>query len=251
MFFKKKAPSLSINENDKSLIDNSFESIKDLLGDNIFARKDVVLPTNQYFPIVFQDTKEYAHKIFDIVASIMEINNGRIDLVIYSERKDLEYTSGIIPIMDENEPLTTGKYVEYDNGDIEIYIEEQELKNPQSLVATLSHELAHYKLRHELEFIYDDEILTDLVTIAFGLGIFTANTSVIKMSTWSEGNYSGWRVKGGSGYLGYKGCGYALALYSFYKGEESSSAWTKYLEKDVLREYERSFKYLSKLSEKR
>jgi len=244
MFFKNRRSKLSIDEQDKVLIDNAFESIEALFGSKILERQ-VILPTKEFFPIDFHGEEDNATDVFDRLSSFMDVDNSKIDLVFYSERRDLEFSSGLISIPDESEELTAGRYVEYDDGGIEIFIEEQELKNPVSLIATLSHELAHFKLRQEVNFKEEDEILTDILTIAHGLGIFTANTSIVRMNTWADGNYSGWQVKGGSGYLHYKVCGYALALYSYKRGEDLSANWAKYLEKDVRKEYEKSFKYLS------
>ena len=243
MFFNKKNK-LSIHEEDKVIIDNAFVTIQNLFGRDSILNSEVVTPTKEFFPINFQGREEDAVQVFKSVASVMEVDHNRIDIVFYSERRNIEPSGGVIPVLNENEVLTTGRYVEYDNGDIEVFLEEQELKSFTSLVATISHELAHFKLRNEVSFKEEDEILTDVLTIASGLGIFTANASLVKMDTWTDGNLSGWQLKGGGGYLHYKVCGYALALYSYIRKEELSVQWTNYLEKDVYKEYKRNFTYL-------
>ena len=47
------------------------------------------------------------------------------------------------------------------------------------LVGTMAHELAHVRLLGESRIMreeFDNELLTDLTTVAFGLGVFLANT---------------------------------------------------------------------------
>ncbi len=243
MFFKKRRK-LSIQEEDKVIIDNAFLTIQNLFGKANILNGEVVTPTKEFFPINFQGREKDAIEIFKLVASFMKVDDSKIDIVFYSERRNIEPSGGLIPVLDENEVLTTGRYVEYDNGDIEVFIEEQELKDFTSLIATISHELAHFKLRTEVLFKEEDEVLTDVLTIAFGLGVFTANASIVKMDTWTDGNLSGWQLKGGGGYLHHKVCSYALALYSYMRNEDSSVQWTEYLEKDVYKEYKKGFDYL-------
>src|SRR5262249_56891631 len=50
---------------------------------------------------------------------------------------------------------------------------------PMGLVGTMAHELAHVRLLGESRIMseeYDNELLTDLTVVFFGLGIFLANT---------------------------------------------------------------------------
>lgn len=102
-------------------------------------------------------------------------------------------------IPEEGEELSTGRYIEDDDGYIEILVEEKQLENPLSLIATLAHEMAHYKLLGEGRTGENDEVLTELTVLIFGLGIFNANTSIVRMNTWSGNLYAGWQIQGGSG----------------------------------------------------
>ena len=240
-FFNKKK--LSISKKERTLIENSFHLVYDLFGSEVL-KKETVLPTKDFFPINFKGKDRDAFFIYERIADIMEIDISNIKLIIYSERKDIKFSDGLISIADENEKFTTGKYVEYDNGDIEIFIEEQELFNPVSLIATISHEIAHFKLRYEVNYKEDNEITADVLTIIYGFGIFLANSSLSKLVTWAEGNYSGWKISGGSGYLNYKMSGYALAYLHYMKKDIDKSDWYKYLEKDIYKEYLKSLRYI-------
>ncbi len=58
------------------------------------------------------------------------------------------------------------------------------------LVGTMAHELAHVRLLGEsriMREVFDNELLTDLTGVHFGLGIFLANTS----RNW-DSHYSQW-----------------------------------------------------------
>jgi len=100
-------------------------------------------------------------------------------------------------------------------------IRRRQLRHPVGLAATLAHELAHARLLGEQRIDQarsDSEQLTDLTTIFFGLGIFTANAAFDFSQT-----QSGWQ----SSHLGYLGetlSGYALACYAYLRGEREP-AW--------------------------
>ena len=138
---------------------------------------------------------------------------------------------------------TAGKYVEHESGLIDIMIEEGQLKNPISLIATIAHELVHVKLLGEGMINENDEYLTDLGVLIYGFGVFNANTAVTEMNTWSGVSHTGWQISGWAGYLHYKVQAFALALLSHYKNEKDLS-WATYLHKEVEKCYQLSVKYI-------
>lgn len=56
----------------------------------------------------------------------------------------------------------------------------RELDEPEHMIATLAHEIAHIKLLGENRMEENDEIMTDLKTLFFGLGVFNANAALLK-----------------------------------------------------------------------
>ena len=59
-----------------------------------------------------------------------------------------------------------------------VKIDRSEFKDVEGLVGTMAHELAHVRLLGEGRIeshVFDNELLTDLTTVHFGLGIFLAN----------------------------------------------------------------------------
>lgn len=105
-------------------------------------------------------------------------------------------------------------------------VRRRQLRHPVALAATLAHELAHARLLGEQRIDPgrgDGEQLTDLTTIFFGTGIFTANAAFDYSQT-----QSGWQ----SSHLGYLGetlSGYALAYFAYLRGERDP-AWAAALD---------------------
>jgi hypothetical protein len=87
--------------------------------------------------------------------------------------------------------------------------------DPQRLIATFAHELAHYLLaarRSEPPCEADElEFLTDLTAVMLGFGVFMAN-SVFAVETMRDGTLEGWRMRR-SGYLPEHDLVFDLALF--------------------------------------
>jgi hypothetical protein len=99
--------------------------------------------------------------------------------------------------------------------------------------ATLAHEFAHIKILGEGRLDVNDESLTDLTTVVFGLGIFNAYSSY----RFSKG-FDGWS-QSSTGYLTQQEWGYALALYAYYR-EEKEPAWIKFCNKNIQSDFRKS-----------
>jgi hypothetical protein len=112
------------------------------------------------------------------------------------------------------------------------------------MVGTMAHELGHVHLlghRRIGDDVEDHEPLTDLLTVFFGLGVFTAN-SVIREKYWVEGQTSGWRMSR-QGYLAMPMYGYAFARFARSRGEDGS-AWTRELRLDVRSAFKKALRFL-------
>jgi len=114
-----------------------------------------------------------------------------------------------------------------------IALEEEGLQHPAQLAATICHELAHVhllggkRLKPDEE---DGEPLTDLLTVYFGAGILTAN-SVFQFTQWQSGTRQGWNASR-QGYLSEPLYGYALACFSWYRGD-LEARWRKHLRQNI------------------
>ena len=106
-----------------------------------------------------------------------------------------------------------------------------------AMVASIGHELSHIKLLGEMRIQDNNEELTDLTTIVFGLGIFNAN---VAFQTKKGFNYWAWSR---SGYLSQLQWGYSLALFSHLR-EEENPEWANFLSENVKSAFTKSLKFI-------
>lgn len=237
---KKKCP---ITADDRKWLEDAFSWLIKEFGIEVIQSKNIITPSTNFFGFAPYLKEELAHNLLSKVAQQMEVDIRKIQLQFYKEKETLAFSEGVITEYDESVQLTAGKYVQHEDGSIVILVEEKQLEQPISLVATLAHELAHVKLLSDNRIAENDEYLTDLTALFYGFGIFSANASIVKMNTWSGLTHTGWQIEGGSGYLHYKVQAYALAMYAQIRGE-TSPHWGDYLDTDIQREFRKSMSYL-------
>jgi hypothetical protein len=116
------------------------------------------------------------------------------------------------------------------------------VESPRALVATVAHELGHERLLGEGLIgpdREDGEPLADLASVFLGLGIFTANAAYEFRST-SGGGWQASRL----GYLDEATMGYALARFSYLRGE-TDPPWSRYLDANPAAIMRRAARYLA------
>ncbi len=135
---------------------------------------------------------------------------------------------------DEDIDGSAGQYIAArDNAPACIVVASSQLAAPVPLVATLAHELAHEVLLgggHLTTADPDHEILTDLLPVYRGAGVFGANATIHEGSG-HTGNGSWWEMSR-QGYLSSQQLGYALALFAYARGE-ASPVWAAHLRPDA------------------
>ena len=120
------------------------------------------------------------------------------------------------------------------------------LDDQEELIATIAHELAHEILLGGGLLTEDNpehEPITDLLTVLLGMGVFPANTAV-KDQTKTLGSSSLWSIQR-RGYLPARMFGYAFALASWIRNDESPS-WAWALQADAAHGLKAGLKYLRK-----
>jgi hypothetical protein len=141
-------------------------------------------------------------------------------------------------------PHAAGTYEE-GNRKFIIRIDKSGLHDPMELVGTMAHELAHVRLLGESRImgeVYDNELLTDLTVVFFGLGIFLANTP----RNW-DSQYTKWPDTDlhKPEYMTPPMFGYALAHLAWFRGEEKP-AWDKYLHWNARANLKQALRFLLK-----
>jgi hypothetical protein len=201
----------------------------------------VVLPTPEFFPDTYRGEEEDVKTLLGRVSSYMGVNADRLSLDLFSdEQKELR---NHLPSFEASHRSAAGLYSEGDDT-IKISLSTNHLSDPMTMVAVIAHELGHVLLLADNKIARDrkdHEHLTDLLTVFFGLGIFTAN-SAFRFTQWSGGFKQGWQARR-LGYLTEPMFGYALALFASMR-RESQPSWSQHLEGNVKHHFKSGLSYL-------
>lgn len=220
----------------KLWIERRMAWLTDHFGWNYLTARQVILPSDEYFPDLYNPNEQGARTILDRLCGYMDVDPDRVDLHFYSNRSAPELQAGThaAGLYEENQ----GRHV--------VTVEESQLLEPAALAATLTHELAHAVLLsngHLHGNETDHEPLTDLFTVFQGLGALTAN-AFLRDANYRFGNWEGWSISR-LGYLGFDAFSYALALFAWVRQERGKN-WEPSLRSDVRALFRRSRRYLER-----
>ncbi|MFT4535636.1 MAG: hypothetical protein ACI9P5_003006 [Saprospiraceae bacterium] len=240
MFWKQKNK-CPITIEDKEWIENQLY----WLNENIVNIKEqpTVLPTKKFFNWKFTGVEEDAKFVLDKIGDYCNVNTDEIYLDFYSEEA-IELDRGTVT---QQEPGTgsAGVYVQ-EKGKFSIFVEVQQLKRPNSLIATISHELSHYVLlgQNNFELVGEEnEWITDLLAIAYGFGIFIGN-SRFEFSQFQSGDgWGGWQYSI-QGSLPHQIIAYAMAEIET-KRTSNTPPWIELLRIDFRKDLIKSMEYIT------
>ncbi len=244
-----KSDECPVEEVRREWIDSCFRWLVGSFGIDSIRTRKILRPVAEDFAIDFIGNEDNAFELLDIIAVQMDLDPQDIDIDFYAEgEKELVTGAGsysrVFLRPAEHETTTAGHYRGKDeSGCYIIGLNSRTMKNVESLIATIAHELAHIKLLGEERLKKNNESLTDLTTVIFGLGIFGANSA----AKFEKGTFS-WS-HGKLGYLSEMDWGYALALTSFIRSDETTE-WKKYLSPNVRHDFEQSQRFIIKNPDK-
>lgn len=178
-------PSCPCDPEAKSWIEERLKWLAEEFDDNAFNGRRIVLPTPEFFPDPFNTSTKSVRLLVDRVCSYMDVVPDLVDLELVAQAS----TIWLVNESGHYLPDAAGTYEETE-GRFLIRIDKSGLHDPMGLVGTIAHELAHVRLLGEGRIrsdSFDNELLTDLTVVHFGLGIFLANTP----RHWDSG-YSRW-----------------------------------------------------------
>ena len=205
-----------VEEDTRIWIEQSFKTLLNIFGQENTQTRVVLVPEKLHFPVRYDGSERSAMETLRIVATQMDVPADKITLDFYDDHLR-QITAG------SPGGLYWGKG---ENDNFEISLVRTKLDEPENMVATLAHEIAHIKLLGENRMAENDEPITDLTTIFFGLGVFNANAA---FQTFADAKYFGWSQ---SGYLTQMEWGYALALFAWIR-QEAQPGWADHLCKNV------------------
>lgn len=229
------APTSPIPDGERQWIEARFDWLTEQFGAERLRNAPLILPTSAYFPTSYNGTEAEIELLTERVAGYMDVDPALLRLNVYEDNHpkfEGKWNDG-----------TAGLYTESD-GHFDIWLEVSTLKDPLTVVATLAHEIGHVILlgqRRVSPAEQDHELLTDLLTVFLGLGIFTAN-AVIHESYWHQGQWSGWSI-GRQGYMSMDMYGYAFALYALSRSEPKPQ-WASHLRLDVRSSMKKGLRFI-------
>ncbi len=200
----------------------------------------VVLPTDSFFPGVYTGSEADVRRVLGIVAGYIGVATDRVDFEFVGaddEERERRLLANLPAV--RHFDGAAGEYRRVDGRGI-ISIRAGQAADPMALVATIAHELGHERLLGEGRISRDradQERLTDLATVYFGLGIFGANAAFqyrADAQRWQASRL---------GYLGEAVFGYALAVYAHRRGE-TNPPWARHLDTNPRAYLTRGLKYL-------
>lgn len=203
---------------------------------------DVVLPTDDYFPGVYRGTRADVQAVLARLCAHMGVDPGRVDLE-HDEVDDNPELSAFVPI--NKEWTGAAGHHRVRDGRSVIGIRDDQATRPMALVATIAHELGHVLLLGDGRISaqrQDHEPLTDLLTIHFGLGIFSANAAFERTHE-VRGAY-GYTSTSRLGYLTEPMYGYGLARYAWLRGE-TDPEWARYIDSNPRTYLKRGLRWLA------
>lgn len=243
-------PKLPVDDHVRQWTDNGFERLAKMLGRDTLVRAQVILPTDQFFPDAFDGSKESVTRMAGRVAGYMGVPLDSFTIEIFADNEEAWQETLIHRSYREGEAKDAAAlyFHQPEEGRHLVGVHAKQLKNLDSLVATIAHELAHVLLLggglldRDVE---DMEPLTDLATVFLGLGVFTAGAAY-QFRQWTDDVLQGWSSNR-LGYLDERTWGYALARFAQLRGEVRP-AWAKGLPENIQVYFAQSARWLASQS---
>lgn len=222
----------------KGWIEERLAWLAEHFGVDVFTRRSLILPTADFFPDKYDGTDESIRALLDRVCAYMDADSERVELEFFTDNASLW-------LVDER-----GKYVGHNAGLYDeqshrtvIHLETSQIAEPTTLVGTMAHEIAHLRLVGEDRVssdAFDNELLTDLTVVFYGLGIFLANIP----RAW-ESDFTIWPGTDmrKPEYMTQPMFGYALAHMAWSRNERKPD-WSRYLRLDARACFKHSLRYL-------
>lgn len=208
----KKSPLLS-EENEDFQIETYKWLLQNFGGKQFYESKELILPTEAFFPVKNDRSDKSVRQLFELVKKYAGLSNWPCKL--HKQEIDAEHRVAELLTIKNVEENPLGTFSLDENYEAVITYNPKLAANPMQMVATISHELAHYLTNTAMEPPpggWDNwEFATDIAATFLGFGIFQAN-SAFNFYQFNEAGIQGWQTSGG-GYLSEAEHSYALAIF--------------------------------------
>ena len=236
-------PSCPCDPAAKGWVEERLQWLSEEFDDHAFNGRPLVLPTPEFFPDPYDASKRAVRTLLDQVCGYMDVVPDLVELEFVADAGKIWLVNDAGQYL----PHAAGTYEEGERKFL-IRIDESGLDDAMGLVGTMAHELAHVRLLGESRIMseeFDNELLTDLTVVHFGLGIFLANTP----RNW-DSQYTKWPDTdlNKPEYMTPPMFGYALAHLAWFRGEEKP-AWAKHLHWNARGDLKEGLRYLLKTAD--
>ena len=240
-------PKAPVSPEAQQWVEDSFRWFVNQYSRERLQTMPVILPTEEFFPEDFHLTDESIRATFLRICGFMHVRPERVSLEVFEDEQDKLKTvlRASLPHWEDSSQSAAGTYHEnLETEQLVIAVKRSKAADPVALIATLAHELSHALLLGEKRLDRDApdmEPLTDLATVFWGMGIFTAN-SAARFQQHDDGMKQGWSFQR-LGYLSEPMFAYTLAVFAWERGERKP-AWAKHLRLNVGTYFRQSLKAL-------
>jgi hypothetical protein len=226
------SPQSPLESPEKLWVERRMTWLAQTFGADRLKRAVIVLPTPEFFPDRYDGTEATAMSFYGRICSYMGVDPRRAPLRFFTldGKTGGERVGCYVPGTPET-----------------VLVERDQLRDPASLAATLTHELARLLLIGEGRMSPDDdeqESVAGLLTVALGLGVFGANAVMSEGHERCGGSYRYHIARRGG--LSERLFGYALALFTWSRGERRRPAWAGALRPNVREVFAQGLAYLVK-----
>lgn len=155
-------------------------------GHEKFVEGPVLLPTDEHFPDVVEPGPRGARTLLRRLGAYAGLGELGVRVTVYERAEHAEFDHHGVGHGGEG---AAAWFAGIRDGICEYGVEQRELSDPEELIGTLGHEVAHaFREHHALVVVSRDveERLTDLTAVYLGFGIFLLNSSLsFKTGGWS------------------------------------------------------------------
>ena len=213
-------------------------------SDHFRSATVLVEPSDRHFPDRIKEPGALAMKLFERVRAHAGMQGWPCKLALQEDDPRIHVASTVLIKGAPQGPAGTFRLIASSDGagrQALITINPKKLHDPEGLIATYAHELAHY-LAHSVDAPPPggeacEELATDVLAIVNGFGLFIANTS-FRFQQFQSGTVQGWSV-GNQGYLNRFEATYALAIFCALKAIPSRQV-ERHLQRGLIPIYRRA-----------
>lgn len=233
-------PTCPVDPYAKDWIETRLAWLADQFGLEVFTHRNVILPLEEFFPDRYDRSEGTVRALLDRVCGYMNVDPACVDLELFTN-------PDLLLVNERGHYLgpAAGLYDEQDTCKAIIHLATAQLDDPMTLVGTMAHELAHFRLLGEKRIsdrAYDGELLTDLTVVFHGLGIFLANVPRTWLSDFTR--WPGTDARKPE-YMTQPMYAHALAHAAWFRNQQKPP-WARYLRGDARPLFRQGLRYLWK-----